>query len=81
MVLRGTLFLLWLQMAGTFQVLVFFPMQAFQGGNFLFPTLEGQYVIKNLAIIAGALVIGSTVTPYGGGARKAAEKGKKKGAA
>lgn len=58
---RATLFLLWLQMAGTFQVLVFFPALAFQGGNLLLPTLEGQYVIKNLVIITAGLVIGSTV--------------------
>src|SRR3972149_4918885 len=51
LVLRATLFLLWLQMAGTFQVLVFFPLTAFQGGNPLLPTLEGQYVIKNIVII------------------------------
>ncbi len=61
LVTRATLFLLWLQMAGTFQVLVFFPGLAFQGGNVLAPTLEGQYVIKNLVIIAAGLVIGSTV--------------------
>jgi len=60
-VLRATLFLLWLQMAGTFQVVVFFPLAAFQGGNPLLPTLEGQYVIKNIVLITAGLVIGSTV--------------------
>ena len=60
-ILRVTLFLLWLQMAGTFQVLIFFPTETFQGGNPLLPTLEGQYVIKNLIIISAGLVIGSTV--------------------
>lgn len=61
LVLRATLFLLWLQMAGTFQVLVFFPLAAFQGGNPLLPTLEGQYVVKNIVLITAGLVIGSTV--------------------
>jgi uncharacterized membrane protein YkgB len=61
LVLRATLFLLWLQMAGTFQVLVFFPQAAFQGGNPLLPTLEGQYVIKNIVLITAGLVLGSTV--------------------
>lgn len=61
LILRLTLMLLWLQMAGTFQVLVLLPQVAFQGGNPLFPTLEGQHVIKNLVLIAGGLVIGSTV--------------------
>lgn len=61
LILRITLLLLWLQMAGTFQVLVLLPEAAFQGGNPLLPTMEGQYVIKNLVLIAGGLVIGSTV--------------------
>lgn len=61
LVLRITLFLLWLQLAGTFQVFVLLPQAAFQGGNPLFPTLEGQYAIKNLVLITGGLVIGSTV--------------------
>ncbi|MFQ5858264.1 MAG: hypothetical protein ACE5LU_21890 [Anaerolineae bacterium] len=61
LILRVTLLLLWLQMVGTFQVLVLLPEAAFQGGNPLLPTMEGQYVIKNLVLIAGSLVIGSTV--------------------
>ncbi len=59
--LRATLFLLWLQIAGTFQVFFLLPEAAFQGGNPLLPTLEGQYAIKNLVLIAAGLVIGSTV--------------------
>ena len=65
LVLRITLLLLWLQMAGTFQVLVLLPQEAFQGGNPLLPTLEGQYVIKNLVLISAGLVIGSTVRRQG----------------
>jgi uncharacterized membrane protein YkgB len=61
LVLRATLFLLWLQIAGTFQVFFLLPEAAFQGGNPFLPTLEGQYAIKNLVLIAGGLVIGSTV--------------------
>ena len=61
LVLRATLFLLWLQIAGTFQVFFLLPEAALQGGNPLLPTLEGQYAIKNLVLIAGGLVIGSTV--------------------
>jgi uncharacterized membrane protein YkgB len=61
MVLRATLFLLWLQIAGTFQVFFLLPEEAFQRGNPLLPTLEGQYAIKNLVLIAAGLVIGSTV--------------------
>jgi uncharacterized membrane protein YkgB len=61
LILRITLFLLWLQIAGTFQVFLLLPDIAFQGGNPLLPTLEGQYAIKNLVLITGGLVIGSTV--------------------
>ena len=61
LILRATLFLLWLQIAGTFQVFFLLPQAAFQGGNLLLPTLEGQYAIKNLVLITAGLVIGSTV--------------------
>jgi uncharacterized membrane protein YkgB len=59
--LRATLFLLWLQIAGTFQVFFLLPEVAFQNGNPLLPTLEGQYAVKNLVLVAAGLVIGSTV--------------------
>jgi uncharacterized membrane protein YkgB len=65
LVMRATLFLLWLQIAGTFQVFFLLPQVAFQGGNPLLPTLEGQYAIKNLVLITGGLVIGSTVRRKG----------------
>lgn len=53
--------LLLLQMVGTFMPLVFLPEVSFQAGNVLTPTLEGQYIIKNLMIISAALVIGGTI--------------------
>ena len=59
--LRLTLFLFWLQMAGTFLVLVVKPDIAFQGGNPLFLTTEGEFVVKNLILIAAGLVVGGTV--------------------
>ena len=59
--LRLTLFLFWLQMAGTFLVLVAKPDIAFQGGNPLLLTTEGEFVIKNLVLIAAGLVVGGTV--------------------
>ncbi|OGO29637.1 MAG: hypothetical protein A2W33_04295 [Chloroflexi bacterium RBG_16_52_11] len=61
LVLRATLFLLWLQIAGTFQVFILLPHVVFHGGNPFLPTLEGQYAIKNLVLITAGLVIGSTV--------------------
>ena len=59
--LRLTLFLFWLQLAGTFLVLVVRPDIAFQGTNPLLLTTEGEFVIKNLVLIASGLVVGSTV--------------------
>ncbi len=61
LMLRVTLLLLWLQIAGTFQIFFLLPDVAFQGGNPLLPTLEGQYAIKNIVLITAGLVIGSTV--------------------
>lgn len=55
---RIAIFLLMLQMPGTFLPLVLLPEICFT----IFPfglTLEGQYIIKNLVIIGSALVIGS----------------------
>jgi hypothetical protein len=61
MILRATLFLLWLQIASTFQVFFVLPETVFQGGDPLVPTLEGQYAFKNLVLATAGLVIGSTV--------------------
>lgn len=59
--LRLILLLFWLQMAGTFLVLFLRPDISFQGGNPLLLTVEGEFVVKNLVLIAAGLVIGSTV--------------------
>lgn len=58
--LRETLLLLFLQMAGTFTPLFFFPAETFSIFPWV-PTLEGQYIIKNLVLISAGIVIGSTV--------------------
>ncbi len=57
---RIAIALLFLQMLGTFMPLVFLPEVTFQNGNYLLPTLEGQYIIKNVMIISAALVLGGT---------------------
>jgi uncharacterized membrane protein YphA (DoxX/SURF4 family) len=62
--LRLTIFLLFLQMPGTMAPVVLLPEQVFTAFPFGL-TLEGQYIVKNLVLIAGALVIGATVR--GGG--------------
>lgn len=59
--LRLTLLLFWLQLAGTFLVLIVQPDIAFQEGNPLLLSTEGEFVIKNLVLIAAGLVVGSTV--------------------
>ena len=58
--LRGTLFLLWLQMLGTMTPLFLFPEVCFTSFP-LVPTLEGQYIIKNIVLISAGIVIGATV--------------------
>ena len=50
--------LLFMQMSGTFLPLVILPEVTFQNSNPFLPTLEGQYIIKNIIIIAAALIIG-----------------------
>ena len=58
--LRATLFLLALQMLGTLTPLFLFPDETFSQFPFA-PTLEGQYIIKNVVLIAAAMVVGATV--------------------
>ena len=58
--LRLTLLLLFLQMPGTMLPLLFFPTETFVYFPYS-PTLEGQYIIKNLVLVSAALVIGATV--------------------
>jgi uncharacterized membrane protein YkgB len=60
--IRAGLFLLALQMPGTFLPLVLLPEVCFV--NFPFDlTLEGQYIIKNLVLIGAAIVVGSRLVP------------------
>jgi uncharacterized membrane protein YphA (DoxX/SURF4 family) len=58
--MRATLLLLWLQMLGTITPLFFFPQEAFLRIPYA-PTLEGQYIIKNIVLISAGIVIGATV--------------------
>ena len=58
--IRVSIFLLFIQMPGTFLPLILLPEVCFS--NFPFGlTLEGQYIVKNLIIISAAIVVGSTV--------------------
>ncbi|MGH9456204.1 MAG: hypothetical protein ACRD2J_01015 [Thermoanaerobaculia bacterium] len=59
---RIAIALLTMQMVGTFLPLVLLPEVTFQPGRIPYgPTMEGQYIIKNLLILAAALVLGGTV--------------------
>jgi uncharacterized membrane protein YphA (DoxX/SURF4 family) len=58
--LRGVLFLLAVQMIGTFTPLLLFPEETFKVFP-LVPTLEGQYIIKNVVLVGAAMVVGATV--------------------
>lgn len=49
-----------LQMAGTFLVLVLLPDVAFQDGNYLLLTVEGEFVVKNLVLLSAGMVVGAT---------------------
>lgn len=57
---RAVLFLLFAQMMGTLTPLVLFPHAAFAHIPYA-PTLEGQYIIKNLVLISAGIVVGATV--------------------
>jgi hypothetical protein len=58
--MRATLFLLWVQMLGTITPIFFFPGEVFTVFPYA-PTLEGQYIIKNIVLVSAGLVIGATV--------------------
>ena len=59
---RIAIALLFLQMLGTFMPMVFLPEVVYQNGSSIYlPTMEGQYILKNLLIIASAVVIGGSM--------------------
>ena len=55
--LRSTLLLFALQQAGTFLVLILCPDVAFQHHNPLLLTMTGEFVIKNVVLVAGGLAV------------------------
>lgn len=57
---KATLLLLFLQMIGTFTPVFLFPNEVFTAIPFA-PTLEGQYIIKNIVIVSAGFVLGATV--------------------
>jgi len=62
--MRATLLLLFLQMLGAVTPLVLYPSRVFTHIPYA-PTLEGQYIVKNIVLVSAGIVIGATVR--GGG--------------
>jgi len=60
--------LLFIHMATTFGPLFFLPQETWSA--FLVPTLEGQYIIKNLVIVAAAIGIAAHLHPMRPHSRK-----------
>jgi uncharacterized membrane protein YphA (DoxX/SURF4 family) len=58
--MRAVLLLLFVQMLGTITPLFLFPSETFTVFP-IAPTLEGQYIIKNIVIVSAAIVLGATV--------------------
>jgi uncharacterized membrane protein YphA (DoxX/SURF4 family) len=58
--MRAALLLLFLQMMGTVTPIFIFPEEVFFAIPFA-PTLEGQYIIKNIVLVSAGLIIGATV--------------------
>lgn len=54
--MRFTLILLYTQMAGTFVPLFIFPEETFHLVPWI-PTIEGQYILKNILFLTGAMVV------------------------
>src|ERR1044072_3640036 len=66
--LRTTLVLMWAQMAGIMIGLLTNPDLFFQNGNLIPLTYDGEFLIKNLVLIAGSMVIaGQLKSRHGGG--------------
>jgi uncharacterized membrane protein YphA (DoxX/SURF4 family) len=58
--MRITLLLLFAQMLGTITPVFLYPAEVFTRVPYA-PTLEGQYIIKNMVLISAAIVLGATV--------------------
>jgi uncharacterized membrane protein YphA (DoxX/SURF4 family) len=58
--MRTTIALLALQMSGTFVPLVLFPAESWTYLAYA-PTLEGQYIIKNIVLVAAGMLLAATM--------------------
>jgi len=57
--IRAVVLILALQMVGTFLVFLVLPDLTFQDGNPLKLTVEGEFILKNLVLLAAAMVVGA----------------------
>ena len=64
--IRIAILLMAFQMVGTFFPFFVLPQETFTG-TVLTPTMEGQYIIKNIVLIAAAIVVGSHTRDRRGG--------------
>ena len=55
--IKATVALMWLQMAGIFLCFILAPYLFFQFGNPLVLTTYGEFIIKNLVFLAASLVV------------------------
>lgn len=60
---RLVVILLWLQMLGVLGSVVFAPSLFFVGKNLFLLTIEGEFVVKNIIVIAASMVIASYKVP------------------
>lgn len=59
--IRITLALFFVQMIGTFAILVLQPGDSFQNGNPLQLTVLGEFVVKNLVLLTAGLVVAASI--------------------
>ncbi len=72
--LKATLLLLLFQMIGTVTPVFLFPSEVFTQIPYA-PTLEGQYIIKNIIIVSAAFVLWAANDGAGRGAVDGSDKG------
>lgn len=58
---RTALVIFWVQMLGTLTILFRFPDIAFQNGHVLLLTAEGEFIVKNVILIAAGMVVAGSL--------------------
>jgi putative oxidoreductase len=59
--MRAAIYLLVVQLVGILSPIVLLPGRLFSGAGHIAPTLEGQYVLKDIIIVGAALVLAATL--------------------